>query len=269
MLVIVDQHAADERRRLEAMEGDVANFMTVAPLSPPAKVHLTTLEDAALERFAPHLKKWGFAFAQREPQEVELHQVYSPLGVSCGERVRMVCTLQCAVCTCVVCYLRCWNDNHYVLQVPVVVGTPLTPEDFIEFIIHLRTRDASSVPAQDLQEGLRPPAVGRLLASKSCRYAIMFGDPLTYDQCASLIAGLGTHYASCFHLSLWEKVHASSTKSKEINIGKCKVPFNCAHGQMILCLSAHFSFLLLLSPLLIVFPLMPFLAKRNVQDAQA
>lgn len=104
----------------------------------------------------------------------------------------------------------------------MVGGTPLAPEDFIEFLILLRTRDDCRLAVPELREGLRPPAVGRLLASKSCRYAIMFGDPLTYEQCVSLIDGLGEERKksrSFFLLCLDAKqtgVHQASVKSRSI-----------------------------------------------------
>lgn len=48
-----------------------------------------------------------------------------------------------------------------------------------------------------------PPAVFRILCSKACRGAVMFGDPLTYRECVALIC----------------------------NLRNTKYPFQCAHGR--------------------------------------
>lgn len=51
--------------------------------------------------------------------------------------------------------------------------------------------------------GLLPTTIANVLKSKACRSAIMFGDPLTSDECQKMIADLQ----------------------------KCKIPFQCAHGR--------------------------------------
>ncbi len=50
---------------------------------------------------------------------------------------------------------------------------------------------------------LMPPAVRRVLNSKACRGAVMFGDELSLEQCRTLLAQLA----------------------------KCRNPFQCAHGR--------------------------------------
>lgn len=49
----------------------------------------------------------------------------------------------------------------------------------------------------------RPPAFTRIINSKACRGAVMFGDVLSIDECASLLRKLS----------------------------KCDFPFQCAHGR--------------------------------------
>jgi DNA mismatch repair protein MLH3 len=51
--------------------------------------------------------------------------------------------------------------------------------------------------------GLFPPCITRIMHSKACRGAIMFGDELTRNECIDLVQ----------RLSL------------------CKLPFQCAHGR--------------------------------------
>jgi DNA mismatch repair ATPase MutL len=51
--------------------------------------------------------------------------------------------------------------------------------------------------------GIRPPAVARVLNSKACRGAIMFGDPLSPYECAALLERLA----------------------------RTRFPFQCAHGR--------------------------------------
>ncbi|KAF1793727.1 MutL, C-terminal, dimerization [Phytophthora cactorum] len=71
-------------------------------------------------------------------------------------------------------------------------------DDFRDFIQFL-SRTGKSYP----HSRIRPPVITRLLHSRACRSAIMFGDHLSLGQCRDLIEDLKT----------------------------CQLPFQCAHGR--------------------------------------
>lgn len=78
---------------------------------------------------------------------------------------------------------------------PKIEGVLLEASAAVEYV-HLlqRTGGCTTQP---------PPAVLRLLASKACRRAIMFGDMLTLEQCQEVLNALA----------------------------RCDLPFQCAHGR--------------------------------------
>jgi len=82
-------------------------------------------------------------------------------------------------------------------QVPEVLGVPLLQDDFRDFLLLIS--DKEELP----DELLKPAAVLRILASKACRGAVMFGDLLDAARCKGLVSELMS----------------------------CSLPFNCAHGR--------------------------------------
>jgi DNA mismatch repair ATPase MutL len=104
-------------------------------------------------------------------------------------------------------YLQClksWGFSYEITgvslllsSVPVVEGVMLAPLDFLEYVDHIVSNQ--SLPIRSVI----PPVVERILASKACRSAIKFGDPLSHGACCELIQSLA-------HTSF---------------------PFQCAHGR--------------------------------------
>jgi DNA mismatch repair ATPase MutL len=84
-----------------------------------------------------------------------------------------------------------------IFTVPVIEGESLTRLDLLEFVDYLSRNE--DLPMRTL----KPPSVNRVLASKACRTAIKFGDPLPLKACQELIQQLS---ATSF-------------------------PFQCAHGR--------------------------------------
>ena len=64
--------------------------------------------------------------------------------------------------------------------VPSVCDRVASINEFFDFIQELGNRVSSS--------DITPAFVKSTLASNACRYAIMFGDLLTHDQCVELIS---------------------------------------------------------------------------------
>jgi DNA mismatch repair ATPase MutL len=93
----------------------------------------------------------------------------------------------------------------HLTRASVLLGVQLTVDDFKDFIHELYEHNGS--------RNLKPKAFSRILATKACRVwenfagAIMFGDPLTKEQCAELVRRLTL----------------------------CKNPFVCAHSNVTFC----------------------------------
>ena len=155
LLLVFDQHAADERVRLEELRDEHLAPPGPRPrpsvaLAQPSRCALSPAEDAALERFAGAVVDWGWRWEERAGVGA------GPPGG--GDRI------------------------VWVTAVPSVAGTPLSVTDLRVFLARL-DESAGACGA--------PPAVHRALASKACRSAIMFGDALTRGQAGTLLRCLG------------------------------------------------------------------------------
>ena len=79
--------------------------------------------------------------------------------------------------------------------VPVVQTVELRAPAMVEYAEALAATGGGST--------LPPPAAFRVLASKACRRAVMFGDELSRDECQAILT----------------------------NLAACDFPFQCAHGR--------------------------------------
>jgi DNA mismatch repair ATPase MutL len=162
ILFLVDQHAADERVRLERLQ--TATISGGDPLSgsverrrifPPSRAQLSQQEQLLLATFRARARAWGW--------EVQ------PSASADGEAL--------------------------LLSVPVVHGVEIGLRGLLEYLHELDATGGGSTQP--------PPAVARVLASKACRSAWMFGDALSYADGQALLDALA----------------------------KCQLPFQCAHGR--------------------------------------
>ena len=100
-----------------------------------------------------------------------------------------------------------WN----VFAVPSILGVVVPPSTVLDIAHFLKTQPGnflhatghSPLAAPSSHSFVPPPPIARILASRACRGAVMFGDALTFDQA----------------LSLWNDAK------------KCMFPFQCAHGR--------------------------------------
>jgi DNA mismatch repair ATPase MutL len=178
LLLCIDQHAADERVRLEELEADMfgpdgslRNVETHGH-EPPLRLRLNFKERETLQHYEELVSSWGFHF-EWEPTHLEqtfLHELKHP---ETHEEVLLHTT-------------------------PRVEKRVANADDFRDFIQLL-----SSAEGRYVHELIRPPAITRLLHSRACRSAIMFGHRLSFSQCTDLIEDLK----------------------------KCQLPFQCAHGR--------------------------------------
>jgi DNA mismatch repair protein MLH3 len=206
-LVIIDQHAADERCKLEyliselcaSFDGDslvvVSNLglrskVNFALLSSPLEFRLPPQEVAHFTTEASRFADWGILYdIESTPDPVSLSQ---------------------------------HRHNLLVRTLPPVVAERLTEEPEILINI-LRTEvwknvgtgrslsrgDTEMTSREDekhpwlRQIGTCPAGILDLLCSRACRSAIMFNDRLTTEECGALIESLAA----------------------------CAFPFQCAHGR--------------------------------------
>lgn len=84
------------------------------------------------------------------------------------------------------------------LETPLVLGESLTVNDFLEFVFYLH-ENMHKTPSY----ALKPPAVGRILAFRSCHSSVRFGDTLSTEHCKDMLNRLKT----------------------------ARFPFQCAHGR--------------------------------------
>ena len=194
VLVALDQHAVDERIKLEELsvsacacrirppvvtagangQTSLPTSLPSAPLSTALMISCTPLQAAAYNEYEASLRRWGFDCGLSPSRDVL--------------RFRGCATL---------------------------FGHALTPRDALEYLDALQGGGAAAERV--------PPAVYRRLQSKvcgrcsgsrlrqrparpapqACRSAIMFGDELTLAECVDLVRALA----------------------------RCRLPFQCAHGR--------------------------------------
>lgn len=195
VLIAIDQHAADERIRLESLSQALNEAIDTFPveskpgileekrLDPPSMFTLQTADVFIMTTFSRLLRKWGFTYKVINERDGDM-QFQGRLETS-----------------------------------PAVANELLTANDFLEFLVFLRQQESSFMDDDDIESPeengasfaslgllarrLRPPAVSRILASKACRGAIMFGDTLSSEEVCGLVN----------------------------NLAACSLPFQCAHGR--------------------------------------
>ena len=154
-LLCGDQHAMDERQRLETLQRHQQTFPNTCGVQVVEEVmDLTGEQLAVLDERSAELESLGFRW----------HQL----------------TL---------------------VQVPVVLSSALTAQDFGEFLVLLATEPTSASRSARIRQG--PPAKTRLLQFRACHSAVKFGDKLSRETCRQLVAKLQ----------------------------QCQLPFQCAHGR--------------------------------------
>ncbi|XP_047049476.1 DNA mismatch repair protein MLH3-like [Lolium rigidum] len=157
LLLLVDQHAADERIRLEELRSKVLSD------EDRGITYLDSEEDMALpetgyqlfQKYSEQIQKWGWIINN------------SSISSQSFKKNMNILRRQARAVT--------------LAAVPSILGVDLTGKDLMDFIQQLDETDGSS--------GI-PPAVLRILNFKACRGAIMFGDPLLPSECCLIIEEL-------------------------------------------------------------------------------
>ncbi|EXB95122.1 DNA mismatch repair protein mutL [Morus notabilis] len=163
-LAVVDQHAADERIRLEELRQKVLSGegKTITFLEAERELTLPEAGHQLLHNYAEEIKEWGW-----------ICNIHAQDSGSFKRSLNLL-NKQPAVVT--------------LIAVPCILGVNLSDLDLMEFLQQLADTDGSS---------MIPPSVLRILNSKACRGAIMFGDSLLPSECSLIIAEL-KQTALCF-----------------------------------------------------------------------
>lgn len=218
VLVLVDQHAADERVRIEGLLSDLCmqprlrDNVTLPCVHPISRVETTVLarsivfeiqerEYALFKIHAAHFANWGILYNLHMPNAedaVETSPGYTvaiktlPGGIA--ERCRIDVKALIELMRREVWRREDSGDKEYNFS-----ETP-----------HTSSRATDTEPSTELGSDHWhrritncPQGILDLLISRSCRSAIMFNDELTPEECLTLIARLAT----------------------------CIFPFQCAHGR--------------------------------------
>ncbi|KAF3440880.1 hypothetical protein FNV43_RR19166 [Rhamnella rubrinervis] len=156
-LAVIDQHAADERIRLEELRQKVLSgeAKTITFLDAEQELMLPEIGYQLLHNYAESVKEWGWIC------NIHAHDsrpFKRNLNLLHGQPT--VVTL---------------------LAVPCILGVNLSDVDLMEFLQQLTDTDGSS---------MMPPSVLRILNSKACRGAIMFGDSLLPSECSLIVEEL-------------------------------------------------------------------------------
>ncbi|XP_058098602.1 DNA mismatch repair protein MLH3 isoform X9 [Magnolia sinica] len=157
ILAIIDQHAADERIRLEELRRKVLSGegKTVVHLDSEQELILPEIGFQLLQTYAEQIRNWGW-----------ICNIHSQ-GLGSFSKNLNLLHRQPFIAT--------------LAAVPCILGINLSDKDLVEFLQQLAETDGSSTT---------PPAVLRILNFKACRGAIMFGDSLLPSECSLIVEEL-------------------------------------------------------------------------------
>jgi DNA mismatch repair ATPase MutL len=166
-IVILDQHAADERITLENLYNKQcacqslcsvcfkATLDNIHHFTPPVDFSLTLSEAHVLITKSDVLKHWGFSFTINE---------------STNQNIAT--------------YNQKASSSITLYSSPIIHGEMLTSGDFIEFL-HWYEQNIFLPLIM-----VKPPIVSRIIAFKACRNAIKFGDVLSIEECQNMMGRL-------------------------------------------------------------------------------
>lgn len=205
ILCAVDQHAADERIALEKLENSLCNHSQSDTI-----IHLTkrSIRAADIIKVTKLLPSKRISLSQTQMSTVKYHwSLLQKWKFTMAEL----------------------KENTLLLTgVPSVCDRVASVHDFVDFI-----QELGHVTGSDT----KPNFVKSILASNACRYATMFGDPLTHEQCVELISRymrIGTN--TILHCVFTHKLFSTRSSLLLVNLqltslAKCEFSFICAHGR--------------------------------------
>ena len=209
LLVLVDQHAADERIKVEGLlvglcqrpSESLRSFesplgfrsaINMTHLPKPVQFELRAKEFAIFKRHASHFAKWGI-----------LYDLILTYGESPGAEPRNTCRLIILTLPPSIAE-RCRTEPKLLIE---LLRGEAWKMEASENQIH-QSSTGSKCTTDGEPTWLRlvhscPQGILDMINSRSCRSAIMFNDELSTSECRALIKKLS----------------------------KCRFPFQCAHGR--------------------------------------
>ncbi|KAF8245550.1 hypothetical protein K440DRAFT_662730 [Wilcoxina mikolae CBS 423.85] len=178
MLVMIDQHAASERIRVEELFQELCETRSDEPPDPTQSVKksltfsVSARDAALLKRFQTEFEKWGIGYTLSTPPEtVTVHTLPRVAKDRCDNEPVLAIEL-----------LRkhCYDLEENGVQKIAEC------ESWVEKLWQI------------------PKPLVEMVNSRACRGAVMFNDPLTLEECETLVQRLA----------------------------QCKWPFMCAHGRI-------------------------------------
>ena len=222
VVTLVDQHAADERVRVEALMSDLCrtpspgaellqsafglkSAIETVKMSKPIVYHVSAREHALFERYAAHFAEWGILYdLEVASQHVSYAKPDDPFNV-------VVSTLPPGIAE------RCRADPKglremmrkeiWKIEDPGIAYSKTSRSTHHEVAVSENNTDNldSRSSNNDWLQRIRtcPQGILDMLNSRSCRSAVMFNDVLSSSECEELVSRLA----------------------------ECHLPFQCAHGR--------------------------------------
>jgi DNA mismatch repair protein MLH3 len=205
LLLLIDQHAADERCKVERLQRSyfLRSDMQPDSLTPATEVldkpmlfEVATQESLLLARFQQHFQCWGIEYnideqgaglgdmaRQQGKSKVRIDSLPPSILERCRLEPRVLIELMRKEV-----WRLCDNPGTVVSSMPREAGTDNNLEDGNGWVSRFHGC---------------PPGILDLIYSRACRSAIMFNDHLSIDQCKDLV----------------------------LRLADCAFPFQCAHGR--------------------------------------
>lgn len=172
-LVLIDQHAADERIKVEALLRSLCSSTQGATLGKPLSFEVRQPDVALLEKSRRYFRRWGISYALEKALPTQPHQLMvRTLPISILERC--VASPQLLIEM-----MRAETHDHVEKGRAVAAPKSVVPEQSVE-ARHEWLRQISDCPRGMIE----------MLNSQACRSAIMFNDHLSVEDCKALIARL-------------------------------------------------------------------------------
>ena len=195
IMVLVDQHAADERVRVERLLAELTSDAT--SLTKPIIFELSAREHEILARHAAWFASWNIIYDVTEIAQSQICRLtVKALPAGIAER----CRIEPRV---LIDLLRgeAWKREESGFKNIGLRAPKLTPSTLSEN----GDTDVENLKSEEwlARLGTCPQGLLDMLNSRACRSAIMFNDKLSLEECRILISRLGD----------------------------CAFPFQCAHGR--------------------------------------